>query len=112
MPHLHAMLMPATADGRRKAHEVFNPASLHQLQTDYSLAIQAVSFAVQRGIKGVLRSSMKPAEPITAPPGERGATGQPQPWTGSHCGRYEPVRAAEPPSRAAGLRAKGPRLKR
>jgi hypothetical protein len=66
MPHLHAMLMPATADGRRKAHEVFNPASLHQLQTDYSLAMQAVSFAVQRGIKGV-RSSTKPSKPITAP---------------------------------------------
>jgi hypothetical protein len=51
-PHLHAVIVPATADGRLSARDVFNPASLRQLQTDYSLAMQAAGFAVQRGIEG------------------------------------------------------------
>lgn len=51
-PHLHAIIVPATADGRLSARDVFNPASLRQLQTDYSLAMQAAGFAVQRGIEG------------------------------------------------------------
>jgi len=51
-PHLHAVVVPATADGRLSARDVFNPASLRQLQTDYSLAMQAAGFAVQRGIEG------------------------------------------------------------
>jgi hypothetical protein len=51
-PHLHAVVVPATADGRLSARDVFNPASLRQLQTDYSLAMQAAGFQVQRGIEG------------------------------------------------------------
>ncbi len=51
-PHLHAVIVPATADGRLSARDVFNPASLRQLQTDYSLAMQAAGFQVQRGIEG------------------------------------------------------------
>lgn len=51
-PHLHAVIVPATADGRLSARDVFNPASLRQLQTDYSLAMQAAGMAVQRGIEG------------------------------------------------------------
>jgi hypothetical protein len=51
-PLLHAMVVPATVDGRLSARDVFNPASLRQLQTDYSLAMQAAGFQVQRGIEG------------------------------------------------------------
>lgn len=51
-PHLHAVVVPATADGRLSARDVFNPASLRQLQTDYSQAMQAAGFQVQRGIEG------------------------------------------------------------
>jgi organic hydroperoxide reductase OsmC/OhrA len=51
-PHLHAVVVPATADGRLSARDVFNPASLRQLQTDYTQAMQAAGFQVQRGIEG------------------------------------------------------------
>ena len=46
------MVVPATADGRLSARDVFNPASLRQLQTDYSLAMLAAGFQVQRGVEG------------------------------------------------------------
>ncbi|RZK44783.1 MAG: hypothetical protein EOO61_02555 [Hymenobacter sp.] len=51
-PHLHAVVVPVTADGRLSARDVFNPASLRQLQTAYSQAMQAAGFQVQRGIEG------------------------------------------------------------
>jgi hypothetical protein len=51
-PHLHAVIVPATADGRLSARDLFNPQSLRQLQTDYTQAMQAAGLVVQRGIEG------------------------------------------------------------
>ncbi len=51
-PHLHAVIVPATADGRLSARDLFNPKSLRQLQTDYTQAMQAAGLVVQRGIEG------------------------------------------------------------
>jgi hypothetical protein len=51
-PHLHAVIVPVTADGRLSSRDVFSPQSLRQLQTDYTQAIQGAGFAVQRGIEG------------------------------------------------------------
>jgi hypothetical protein len=51
-PHLHAVIVPVTADGRLSSRDVFSPQSLRQLQTDYTQAMQGAGFAVQRGIEG------------------------------------------------------------
>ncbi len=51
-PHLHAVIVPATADGRLSARDLFNPKSLRTLQTEYTQAMQGAGFAVQRGIEG------------------------------------------------------------
>jgi hypothetical protein len=51
-PHLHAVIVPVTVDGRLSSRDVFSPQSLRQLQTDYTQAMQGAGFAVQRGIEG------------------------------------------------------------
>ena len=38
-PHIHAVVVPITADGRLSSRDVFSPASLRQLQTDYAKAM-------------------------------------------------------------------------
>jgi hypothetical protein len=49
-PHIHAIVVPITADGRLCAKELFNPKTLRQLQTDYAQAMKP--FGLERGIKG------------------------------------------------------------
>lgn len=49
-PHIHAVVVPITADGRLCAKEMFNPKTLRQLQTDYALAMKP--FGLERGIEG------------------------------------------------------------
>ncbi|AMJ67173.1 hypothetical protein AXW84_18380 [Hymenobacter sp. PAMC 26628] len=48
-PHIHAVVVPVTADGRLSSRDVFSPASLRQLQTDYAQAMAPHGF--ERGIK-------------------------------------------------------------
>lgn len=48
-PHIHAVVVPVTADGRLSSRDVFSPASLRQLQTDYARAMAPHGF--KRGIK-------------------------------------------------------------
>jgi hypothetical protein len=48
-PHIHAVVVPITADGRLSSRDVFSPASLRQLQTDYAKAMAPHGF--ERGIK-------------------------------------------------------------
>ncbi len=47
-PHIHAMVVPITADGRLSCRDVFSPATLRQLQTDYAAAME--KHGLQRGI--------------------------------------------------------------
>jgi hypothetical protein len=49
-PHIHAVVVPITADGRLCAKEMFNPQTLRQLQTDYAQAMKP--FGLERGIEG------------------------------------------------------------
>jgi hypothetical protein len=49
-PHIHAVVVPITTDGRLCAKELFNPQSLRRLQTDYATAMQP--FGLERGIEG------------------------------------------------------------
>ena len=49
-PHIHAVVVPITADGRLCAKELFNPKTLRQLQTDYAQAMKP--FGLERGIEG------------------------------------------------------------
>ena len=49
-PHIHAVVVPITPDGRLSAKELFNPKTLRQLQTNYALAMQ--EFGLERGIEG------------------------------------------------------------
>lgn len=49
-PHIHAVVVPITADGRLCAKELFNPRTLRQLQTDYAQAMKP--FGLERGIEG------------------------------------------------------------
>lgn len=46
-PHIHAIVVPVTADNRLCAKELFNPRSLRQLQTDYAKAV-----GLERGLAG------------------------------------------------------------
>lgn len=39
-PHIHCVVVPVTADGRLSCRDVFSPASLRQLQTDYAEAMK------------------------------------------------------------------------
>ncbi|SFP79513.1 MobV family relaxase [Hymenobacter arizonensis] len=48
-PHLHVLVVPLTPDGRLSCRDVFSPARLHQLQTDYGLAM--APHGLERGIK-------------------------------------------------------------
>jgi hypothetical protein len=49
-PHIHAVVVPITADGRLSAKELFNPKSLRSLQTEYARAMQP--YGLDRGIEG------------------------------------------------------------
>lgn len=49
-PHIHAVVVPITADGRLSAKELFNPKTLRQLQTDYAQAMKP--FGLERGTEG------------------------------------------------------------
>ncbi len=48
-PHLHVLVVPLTPDGRLSCRDVFSPARLHQLQTDYAEAM--APHGLKRGIK-------------------------------------------------------------
>jgi hypothetical protein len=48
-PHIHAVVVPITADGRLSSRDVFSPMSLRQLQTDYAKAM--APHGLERGIK-------------------------------------------------------------
>jgi hypothetical protein len=48
-PHLHVLVVPLTPDGRLSCRDVFSPARLHQLQTDYAQAM--APHGLTRGIK-------------------------------------------------------------
>lgn len=48
-PHIHAVVVPVTTDGRLSNRDVFSPVSLRQLQTDYAKAMAPHGF--KRGIK-------------------------------------------------------------
>jgi hypothetical protein len=49
-PHIHAIVVPITADNRLCAKELFTPKTLRQLQTDYAAAMKP--FGLERGIEG------------------------------------------------------------
>lgn len=49
-PHIHAVVVPITADGRLSAKELFNPKTLKSLQTDYAKVMSKYGF--ERGIEG------------------------------------------------------------
>lgn len=49
-PHMHAIVVPITHDGRLSAKELFNPNSLKKLQTEYAQAMSA--YGLERGIEG------------------------------------------------------------
>jgi hypothetical protein len=49
-PHIHAIVVPITADNRLCAKELFNPKTLRQLQTDYAQAMKP--FGLERGVEG------------------------------------------------------------
>jgi hypothetical protein len=48
-PHVHAVVVPITQDGRLSADQLFNPKSLRQLQTDYAQAMGP--HGMQRGVE-------------------------------------------------------------
>lgn len=48
-PHLHVLVVPLTPDGRLSCRDMFSPARLHQLQTDYAKAMEP--HGLERGIK-------------------------------------------------------------
>jgi hypothetical protein len=48
-PHVHAVIIPITPDGRLAAKELFSPQTLRELQTDYAQAMQA--HGMERGIE-------------------------------------------------------------
>lgn len=84
-PHIHAVVVPITADGRLSAKELFNPQTLRQLQTDYAQAMKP--FGLERGVEGsrarhvemkqiygmqqaerqAIQREIKPAEGLNAP---------------------------------------------
>lgn len=49
-PHIHAVVVPITDDGRLSAKELFNPVSLKKLQTEYAQAMS--KHGLERGIEG------------------------------------------------------------
>ncbi|MDO7854434.1 MobV family relaxase [Hymenobacter convexus] len=48
-PHVHAVVVPVTADGRLSSRDVFSPSSLRQLQTDYGKVMEP--HGLERGIR-------------------------------------------------------------
>jgi hypothetical protein len=48
-PHVHAVVIPITVDGRLSAKDIFNREGLRQLQTDYAQAMQP--HGMSRGIE-------------------------------------------------------------
>ncbi|MGY2134531.1 MobV family relaxase [Hymenobacter sp. HD11105] len=48
-PHVHAVIIPVTADGRLSSRDVFSPKSLRQLQTDYAQAM--APYGMARGVQ-------------------------------------------------------------
>ncbi len=48
-PHVHAVIVPITPDGRLAAKELFTPQTLRELQTEYAQAMQA--HGMERGIE-------------------------------------------------------------
>jgi ribosomal protein S11 len=48
-PHVHAVIVPITADGRLAAKELFTPQTLRELQTEYAKAMQPHGF--ERGVE-------------------------------------------------------------
>lgn len=48
-PHVHAVIVPITPDGRLTAKELFTPQTLRELQTEYAQAMQAHGF--ERGVE-------------------------------------------------------------
>jgi len=48
-PHVHAVIVPITPDGRLAAKELFTPQTLRELQSEYAQAMQAHGF--ERGIE-------------------------------------------------------------
>lgn len=49
-PHLQAILVPVTGDGRLSANELFTRNTLRGMQTDYAAALAALG--IERGIRG------------------------------------------------------------
>ena len=47
-PHVHAVVIPVTADGRLSSRDVFSPKSLRQLQSDYAQAM--APYGMARGV--------------------------------------------------------------
>jgi hypothetical protein len=47
-PHVHAVVIPVTADGRLSSRDVFSSKSLRQLQTDYAQAM--APYGMARGV--------------------------------------------------------------
>jgi hypothetical protein len=48
-PHVHAVIIPITPDGRLAAKELFTPQTLRELQTEYAQAMQPHGF--ERGVE-------------------------------------------------------------
>lgn len=48
-PHIHAVIVPITADGRLAAKELFTPQTLRELQTEYAQVMTA--HGMERGIE-------------------------------------------------------------
>jgi hypothetical protein len=48
-PHIHAVIVPLTADGRLSAKDLFNPRTLRELQTEYAQAMQP--HGMERGVE-------------------------------------------------------------
>lgn len=51
-PHIQAIVVPLTEDGRLSARETFNPRTLQQMQTTYAKALAPLG--IQRGLEGSL----------------------------------------------------------
>lgn len=48
-PHVHAVIVPITPDGRLSAKDLFTPKTLRELQTEYAQAMQSHGF--ERGVE-------------------------------------------------------------
>lgn len=55
-PHIHAVVIPLTGEGRLSADTLFNPESLTKLQTDYAKAM--AEHGLERGIEGSRRQHL------------------------------------------------------